>query len=230
MFHPHARTADLGGDLGLALIATRPIPAGTVVWALCEFDIVLDRSRVAELSLPYREILDRYAFISPTGDTILQWDHARFGNHSCDAICHSVGYDVEIAVRDVAVGEQITTEYGNLNRDFHFTCSCGAPRCRKVIRQDDCLRHGDEWDRLVADVLPLYRQVEQPLAAVLARRVDSLAILEGRRPPAESRNFYCPANWLPDLSPPPELGLRTAPAPAFKRSRFSITVPMQNAG
>src|SRR5687768_6852371 len=77
MFHPHARTIDLGSDIGTALVATQPIPAGTVLWALCEFDIVLDRSRIAELSRPYREVLDRYAFISPTGDCILQWDLAR---------------------------------------------------------------------------------------------------------------------------------------------------------
>jgi len=227
MFHPHAQVIDLGGDAGLALVATRPIPAGTVMWVLCEFDIVLDRARVAELSRPYRAILDRYAFVSPTGDCILQWDHARFGNHSCDAICHSVGYDVEIAVRDVAPGQQITTEYGNLNRDFHFRCGCGAPRCRTIVRQDDCLRFGAEWDEQVADALPRYRQVEQPLAAVLSRRVDTLAILEGRRSPSQSRSFYCPRHWQPDLSPPPELGLRPASAPV-QRSRYTITAPLMS--
>jgi hypothetical protein len=229
MFHPHAQTADLGGDLGLALVATRPIPAGTVVWALCEFDLVLDRSRVAELSPTYRQILDRYAFISPTGDCILQWDHARFGNHSCDAMCHSVGYDLEIAVRDIAAGEQITTEYGNLNRDFHFECLCGSPRCRTFIRHDDSLRFGHEWDEIVARALPLYRTVEQPLASVVAQRVDALAILEGRRPPAQSAANYCPPHRAPDLSPPPEIVVRPPPARIVRpapRSRYSVTVPL----
>ncbi|HTE56221.1 MAG TPA: SET domain-containing protein-lysine N-methyltransferase [Kofleriaceae bacterium] len=218
--------------MGTALVATRPIPAGTILWALCEFDIVLDRPRVADLSRAHREVLDRYAFISPTGDCILQWDLGRFGNHSCGAICHSVRYDVEIAVRDVAAGEQITTEYGNLNRDFQFECSCGSPNCRTFIRHDDSMRHGERWDAEVASVLPLFHEVEQPLAAVLSRRVEALAILEGRRPQGRSRDGYCPPHLLPDLSPPPELGLRFTPIPArtAQRSRYSVTMPISHVG
>ena len=215
----------------MALVATRPIPAGTVVWALCEFDLVLDGARIAELSRPHREVLDRYAFISPAGECILQWDLARFGNHSCDAICHSVGYDVEIAVRDIAAGEQITTEYGNLNRDFHFQCSCGSPRCRTFVRHDDSLHHGHEWDEVVARAIPLYRTVEQPLGPVLAKRRDSLAILEGRRPQAPSRANYCPPHRAPELSPPPETAALPLPRTvrhAAPRSRYSITVPLLN--
>jgi uncharacterized protein len=226
MFHPHVQLADVGGDVGMALVATRPIPAGTVMWALCEFDIVLDGARIPQLPRPYREVLDRYAFVSPTGDAILQWDLARFANHSCDAICHSVAYDVEIAVRDVAPGEQVTTEYGNLNRNFHFQCACGTPRCRGFVRHDDVLRHGDEWDRMIADVLPLYSMVEQPLAAVLAGRVSTLAVLEGRHPLIPSRNGYCPPHRLPDLRPPPEAGAnRPAPTPG-RRSRHASTRPV----
>ena len=226
MFHPHAQLADVGGDVGMALVATRPIPAGTVVWALCEFDIVLDSARVPQLPRPYREILDRYAFVSPTGETILQWDLARFGNHSCDAICHSVAYDVEIAVRHIAAGEQITTEYGNLNRNFHFECACGSPGCRTFVRHDDALRHGQEWDRLIADVLPHYARVEQPLAAVVASRPSSLAVLEGRRPPSPSRAGYCPPHRLPDLRPPPEAESSRAAAAPGRRSRHSVTRPV----
>ena len=228
MFHPHAQLADIGGDVGLALVASRPIPAGTVMWALCDFDIILDRHVVADLSPPYREILDRYAFISPDGDCILQWDLARFGNHSCDAILHSVGFDVEIAVRDIAAGEQITTEYGNLNRDFHFACACGAGNCRAHIRHDDSLHFGQAWDEQVAQVLPMYRRVDQPLAAVLARRPHALEVLEGRRPPPPSRSMYCPASRLPDLSPPPEAGPGRIPAPPSARSRYSVTMPLQS--
>lgn len=215
----------------MTLVATRPIPAGTVVWVLCEFDLVLDRSQLPEMSRSHRDILDRYAFISPEGDILLQWDLARFGNHSCDAVLQSVRYDVEIAIRDVAAGEQITTEYGNLNRDFEFACSCGSPRCRTWIRHDDCLRHGERWDGLVAAALPRYAEVEQPLADVLARRPDALAILEGRRPPLRSRDGYCPPHRLPDLSPPPEHGTSpSALARSSPRSRYSVTMPLANAG
>jgi hypothetical protein len=222
MFHPHAQLADIGGDVGLALVASRPIPAGTVMWALCDFDIILDRHAVAELSAPYREILDRYAFISPDGDSILQWDLARFGNHCCEAVLHSVGFDVEIAVRDIAAGEQITTEYGSLNRDFHFACACGARRCRTHIRRDDSLHHGREWDERVARVLPLYSSVEQPLAPVLARRPHALEVLEGRLPPPPSSGLYCPASRLPDLTA--QGGGRSAPS---ARSPHSVTMPLQ---
>ncbi len=80
------------------------------------------------------------------GDFVLCWDLARYINHSCEPSCRSAGYDFEIAVRNIHPGEQLTDDYGALNIEWTFQCSCESPRCRRAIHPDDLLTYADEWD------------------------------------------------------------------------------------
>ena len=48
-----------------------------------------------------------------------------------------VGGTIEIAVRDVAAGEEITCEYATLNLTEPMDCRCGASGCRRTIGSDD---------------------------------------------------------------------------------------------
>jgi SET domain-containing protein len=62
-----------------------------------------------------------------------------FVNHSCDpaAGMNIAGTDVRlIAIRDIAVGQQITFDYSTTmdEDDFEFDCLCGSPMCRGRIR------------------------------------------------------------------------------------------------
>ena len=71
--------------------------------------------RAAGDGSPYQKILEKYTYVDRDGRHILCWDIARFVNHSCDPTSRSPGYDLEIAVRDIHPGEQVTDDYGSLN-------------------------------------------------------------------------------------------------------------------
>jgi hypothetical protein len=88
--------------------------------------------------------------------------------------------DFEIAVRDIAPGEELTDDYGTLNLDEPFQCPCRAPRCRGQVMPDDPLRHAAEWDRLIADAFPEIARVEQPLWDLVEEKTALKQVLPGR--------------------------------------------------
>lgn len=59
-------------------------------------------------------------------------------NHSCDPNGWLDGLNL-VARRAIAPGEEITIDYGAFHNETMaaFTCTCGAPNCRGVIRGDD---------------------------------------------------------------------------------------------
>lgn len=59
-------------------------------------------------------------------------DPLRFTNHSCrpNAVLRIRQGRVEFyAMRDVAVGEELTVDYGETHHEGRLTCRCGAPGC-----------------------------------------------------------------------------------------------------
>ncbi len=60
-------------------------------------------------------------------------------NHSCDPTCGLLGEAVLVARYDVAVGEELTFDYGTCDASPYdeFDCVCGAPRCRGRVTGDD---------------------------------------------------------------------------------------------
>ena len=59
-------------------------------------------------------------------------DPLRFTNHSCapNAVLRIRQGRIEIfAMRDVAVGEELTIGYGESHHEGRLACRCGAPRC-----------------------------------------------------------------------------------------------------
>jgi SET domain-containing protein len=87
-----------------------------------------------------------------------------FVNHSCDpnaglVIVGDDGSDVRlVALRDIAVGEQVTFDYSTTmdEDDFEFDCRCGATSCRGRMR--DFKHLPDERKRWYAErgVVPGY--------------------------------------------------------------------------
>jgi SET domain-containing protein len=64
-----------------------------------------------------------------------------FINHSCEPNVGFGGNVVLVAVRDVAAGEELTTDYVLFDDyDGQLECRCGAASCRRVI-------HGRDWRR-----------------------------------------------------------------------------------
>lgn len=59
-------------------------------------------------------------------------DPMRFTNHSCQPngrLCIRDGRIEFYALRDIAVGEEVTVNYGETHHEGRLTCQCGAPGC-----------------------------------------------------------------------------------------------------
>jgi len=59
-------------------------------------------------------------------------------NHSCNPNCGLIGINAGIAMRDIAIAEEITFDYAMLdNEDYSFDCNCRNENCRKTIKGFD---------------------------------------------------------------------------------------------
>ena len=206
MIHPDTELRFVNPEIGYGVFATRLIPRGTMTWVRDRLDQSFSPEDVTELPTAYHDIVLKYSFIDAHSRFVLCWDHARFVNHSCDSNCLSAGYDFEIAVRDIAVGDELTDDYGSLNLECDFECRCGSPRCRSLIRPGDLLAFGGEWDRLVAEPFALIPSVPQPLWPFLEERDAVEQALACRAPASITRNFVDVAVLL---SAHPSLARRT---------------------
>lgn len=65
---------------------------------------------------------------------------ARVLNHSCEANCGIKNLFDIVAMRDIAVGEELAWDYEmteNNKFGWQMVCECGTPSCRKVIGRYD---------------------------------------------------------------------------------------------
>jgi hypothetical protein len=60
-------------------------------------------------------------------------------NHSCEPNCGLSGSALLVAMRDIAVGEEVTFDYAMCDASDYdeFTCMCGQPACRAVVTGSD---------------------------------------------------------------------------------------------
>lgn len=107
----------------------------------------------------------------------------RLINHSCEPNSLLRGIAELVAIRDIAVGEEITYDYSttvgpNISRSlWEMPCSCGSTRCRRVIGNiltlpkellavyvqtgllQDYIRRELRRIELNGGILPAYRQI-----------------------------------------------------------------------
>jgi hypothetical protein len=122
---------------GRGLIAVAPIPRHELVaiwgnrimttaelWALPE----------ALQDFPVQVWYDM--FVGPmASDEIEPVDYM---NHSCDPTCGVRGSVAVVARRDVAMGDELTFDYGTTDTDrWTLECGCGALSCRGQMTGDD---------------------------------------------------------------------------------------------
>jgi uncharacterized protein len=87
-------------------------------------------------SLKRRQAGNYYVFIVTDDfdiDGWVDWNPARYINHSCQPNCEARQEDEHIwiyALRDIAAGEELTFNYGYDLQDYEdHPCRCGAPNC-----------------------------------------------------------------------------------------------------
>ncbi|MCA1751047.1 MAG: SET domain-containing protein [Cryomorphaceae bacterium] len=166
MIHPDTELQFINEDIGYGVVAKSFIPKGTVTWVLDKFDRTFDPKTVEKFDPVYRNIVDTYCYRNNLGQYVLCWDHPRFVNHSFRSNCLTTAYDFEIAVRDIAPGEQLTDDYGYLNIDVPFKPVDEGTR-RKTVYPDDLLRYHRRWDLLLKNALERAPDLPQPLSEII---------------------------------------------------------------
>ena len=171
MIHPDTDLRFINHNKGRGVFATKPIPKGTLTYVsdLLEIEILPDDPRLKDPK--YKEIIETYSFIDRNGTRIISWDNAKYVNHCCHCNTMSTGYGFEIAIRDIAAGEEITDEYGMFNFKYDMEIECEKTPCRNLISGGDLRNYYDEWDRKVIEALKQYNSVKQPLALFLDHEV-----------------------------------------------------------
>lgn len=180
MIHPDTELRFIHPAIGFGVVATRPIPKGTITWVQDELDQVFTPQQISSLGSLYAAMLGKYSFINGRGDYVLCWDIARYVNHSCDATCLSAGYNFELAVRDIQPGEQLTDDYATLNLEGSFECHCQSTQCRNTVNEDDIFDYTDRWDGIVRQAFPLISGVPQPLWPLVEEKESVQSALAGR--------------------------------------------------
>ena len=78
-------------------------------------------------------------------DGNVDWNPARFLNHSCSPNCDAEVQDGRIwivANRDIAAGEELTFNYGfDLEDYLDYPCRCGSPNCVGYIVAEEFFEH-----------------------------------------------------------------------------------------
>lgn len=167
MIHPHTIVRTVSPEIGLGVFATSAIPRGTIVVVRDAFDICLSHDDYHCLPQPVRESMETYMYHDRCGNLVLSWDHARYMNHNCRSNTMMTDYGLEIAVRDIEAGEELTTEYGLLNIQDPYEIHCRCEGCREHLRDDDIDVHGHTWDAAIRESLLLIPGVKQPLLALV---------------------------------------------------------------
>ncbi|WP_420461241.1 SET domain-containing protein [Neolewinella sp.] len=167
MLHPHTRLQHISDVVGYGIFATEAIPAGTIVYVKDSLEISVTPEQFLAHGPEMQAVIDKYSYIDEHGDRVVSWDLAKYVNHCCQCNTISTGYGFEMALRDIAPGEQLTDEYGIFNLDIEMELVCDQPGCRKKIGPRDFDRYYKEWDAKIEPVLPKLFAVQQPLGSLL---------------------------------------------------------------
>jgi hypothetical protein len=96
-----------------------------------------------------------------------------------------------MAIRDITVGEQLTSDYAALNLERPFDCLCESAHCRSTVHPDDFERMAPRWDAQLASAFEMVHDVEQPLAGWLDRHPELRQVMTRLRPlPSILRHRY----------------------------------------
>ncbi len=198
MIHPKTELKFINSEVGYGVVATEFIPAGTITWVLDKLDREFSPTEVQSLEPLYQNILDTYTYRNNKGNFVLCWDNGRYVNHSFNSNCLTTAYDFEVAIRDIAPGEQLTDDYGYLNIPHPFKGMDEGTK-RKIVYPDDLLKYYKTWDKKLVKVFPSIPKIEQPLRSLITDQLwhEVKIVAEGRKE-MESilKNYYHETNHV----------------------------------
>jgi len=172
MMHPATELRFISPEKGFGVFAKAYIPAGTIVYVLDSLDIVIapDDPRLSDPL--YMAMLERYCYNDEHGNHILCWDHGRYMNHCCQPNTLTTGYGFEIALTDIAPGDELTDDYGLLNIGHSMSLMCDRAGCRGVANPDDLDRITESCDVRIREAMKQLRKVPQALWTLLPSDIE----------------------------------------------------------
>jgi hypothetical protein len=162
MIHPNTKLCYINDEMGYGVVATAFIPKGTIIWVKDDLDQTFSPERVRTFHPSIQEYLESYTFTNRHGEKVFCWDDAKYMNHSFNHSCCATAYDFEIAIKDIAEGDELTDDYGYFNvKEAFYPKDEGT--ARKVVYPDDLLHLYKQWDALILENAPHALKVPQPL-------------------------------------------------------------------
>lgn len=112
---------------GVGVYALRAFKAGEVVlqWDISHIVPNEELNSLSDNELAFTHPLDE-------NKTVIVQPPERYVNHSCDNNTVVRG-SCDVAVRDIAPGEEITSDYCSDGAGRKFACLCGAVSCRGTV-------------------------------------------------------------------------------------------------
>jgi hypothetical protein len=183
VLHPNIHVRWINESIGYGLFAHRPIAKGSVTYVDDALEIKLSEDHPLVNDAVYGPIVDRFSYLAPDKTRVISWDLAKYMNHCCFANTLTTGYGFEIAIRDIAEGEEVKDDY-TLFCDSHpmiIECSEGR-QCRRRVDRKDFNKLVPYWDEQIRSAFDLFSAQEQPLWKYVPSEVqaDVKAFLEGR--------------------------------------------------
>lgn len=189
MIHPFTELRFIGEPVGYGVFATEWIPEGTILYVKDALEIEVSPETLPTHTPEMQAVIEKYSYIDERGYRIISWDFAKYVNHCCRCNSMSTGYGFEIALRDIAPGEEITDEYGLFNLTQEMQLLCPNSDCRCVIRPGDFEQYGHAWDERVRASLPRVFEVAQALLPFVAPEARE-ALDAYRTDPAQYRSVF----------------------------------------
>ncbi len=154
---------------GYGLIATHPIPKGTITFAQDGLDIVIPSEKLESVDQNLREYVEKYSYEDFLGNRVVSWDLGKYMNHDDEANTLSTGYGFEIAIRDIAVGEEVTDDYRifSTHHDTSFASTQEAKNEPELWSDEQV----EIWDKKVQMALKSINLVNQPLRPFIQNEI-----------------------------------------------------------
>jgi hypothetical protein len=160
-------------NTGLGLFAKRPFQRGEILWITDDIDAKLPLPAYLALDAFQQQKLNIYSYLDNKNRVVIPWDEGKYVNHSCAP--NSTGLlefdNISIALRTIEADEEILEDYYSYYGHFEsFTCQCGAPNCRGVVKQDTSYRA--ELRLTLADIAPAIHSHPQALLSIQSSEND----------------------------------------------------------
>lgn len=120
---------------GKGIFAKRYIKAGTVLGWQCPDCEILNDDALTLMNAEDRSFYWEHCYRNKEKQLVLPCGHFKYMNHSCDAnIFPMIDHDVDVAVRDINIGEEATYDYRVFYDDNEaMTCKCGSHNCCGIV-------------------------------------------------------------------------------------------------